>query len=56
MVCEICGKTLDAVDLYEILSIGEYFDRCVTCQDKHIAGNHQKAADDVPGKLRDTAL
>ena len=47
MVCEICGKTLDAVDLCEILSIGEYFDRCVKCQTEPILEKQSLYADEI---------
>jgi hypothetical protein len=35
MICKTCGKTLDILDLYEILfNNAEYFDRCSKCQTK----------------------
>ena len=52
MVCVKCGKTLDAVDLYEILfKFAEYFDRCLKCQPEPIPENQTLYSDDiyVPG-------
>ena len=58
MVCEICGKILNAVDLYEILSIGEYFDRCEKCQTEPIPEkqNHQSVGGNVSEMLINTAM